>query len=394
MEINNLLALLKSYKVVIPPIQRDYAQGRNTGKVNRIRDKFLETMGEVLSDGYTGAPLRLDFIYGYMNKDRSDDGLEFSIFKPLDGQQRLTTLFLLHWFIAIRENKLDSETKSILANFSYATRSKSRQFCQRLVEFHPAVGSVPLKHQIENQPWFFMSWASDPTIASMLVVLDAMETKFSGKKISGAWEKLVDPNPPIIFYLLEMEDLGLPDDLYIKMNSRGKELTEFEHFKSQFSRILSDQNAAIFKRKIDKAWSDLFWDIFKEDQSKDLALRVDTGFLNFYWYITDLLIVKNNILINEEDYWLTKVESVYSTDKNAEANVSFLFSCLDLFTALGTSEPTFFQSHFYKDTSQFEVGKTRLFFANTEINLFHKCVRQYATSKRVNPFSVGEQLML
>jgi hypothetical protein len=389
MKINNFATLLKEYKVVIPPIQRDYAQGRDTNKVNRIRSQFLETMTNVLCDDYQGPPLKLDFIYGYMNKDKSNDGSEFLIFKPLDGQQRLTTLFLLHWFVAIREKQLDAPTKSILANFSYATRAKSRQFCKQLVEFEPELGSVSVKSQIENQPWFFLSWASDPTISSMLIVLDAMETKFGEKGITGAWEKLLGYNPPIIFYLLEMEDLGLPDELYIKMNSRGKELTDFEHFKSQFSRILNAENEKIFKRKIDKAWSDLFWDLFKDSESDNLAFHVDTGFLNFFWYVTDLLIVKNEISNNEDDYWLTIIESVY---KNADSNVAFLFSCLDLFTDLEKNHPQFFQQLFYKD--EYESGKTRLFFNNVELNLFRKCATNYDTTKRANPFSVGEQLML
>ena len=83
----------------IPLIQRDYAQGRVDTKTARIRRDFLATLHDALAGD---EPLGLDFVYG----DLRDDGT----FKPLDGQQRLTTLFLLHWYLAFRSGKLDRDT--------------------------------------------------------------------------------------------------------------------------------------------------------------------------------------------------------------------------------------------------------------------------------------------
>ena len=77
----------------------------------------------------------------------------------------------------------------------------------------------------------------------MLVMLKAIDEKFNG--LSNIWGKLTGNNPSIVFHLLKMKNLGLPDDLYIKMNARGKPLTDFEHFKSQFSEVLSGE----FKEK-------------------------------------------------------------------------------------------------------------------------------------------------
>jgi hypothetical protein len=46
--------------------------------------------------------------------------------------------------------------------------------------------------------------------------------------------RLVDEtNCPITFMKLELEKLDNPNELYIKMNSRGKQLTAFENFKSE-----------------------------------------------------------------------------------------------------------------------------------------------------------------
>ena len=72
-------------KIAIPLIQRDYAQGRMDGDVNRVRNRFLSA----LHDAITDKPITLDFVYGDID--------EKGVMTPLDGQQRLTTLFLLHW---------------------------------------------------------------------------------------------------------------------------------------------------------------------------------------------------------------------------------------------------------------------------------------------------------
>lgn len=80
-------------KIEIPIIQRDYAQGRQTDDVNRIRERFLTSLYDALT---LDKQIKLDFVYGDINEN--------GVLIPLDGQQRLTTLFLLHWYIA-RDNR-------------------------------------------------------------------------------------------------------------------------------------------------------------------------------------------------------------------------------------------------------------------------------------------------
>jgi len=54
----------------------------------------------------------------------------------------------------------------------------------------------------------------------------------SSNRRSGLFNRLVDDErPAITFELLPLEHFGLTDDLYIKMNARGKPLTSFETFK-------------------------------------------------------------------------------------------------------------------------------------------------------------------
>jgi uncharacterized protein with ParB-like and HNH nuclease domain len=104
-------------KIEIPIVQRDYAQGRKDVGINRIRDKFLATLLQAIT---SMKKITLDFIYGDISKD--------GVLTPFDGQQRLTTLFLLYWYSAKKEN-IDAKEYDFLYCFTYATRFSSRDFC-------------------------------------------------------------------------------------------------------------------------------------------------------------------------------------------------------------------------------------------------------------------------
>ena len=75
----SFLELINDKKILIPVIQRDYAQGRIDVKATEIRNNFLSAIIDNLISNES-APLLLDFIYGSTADDNT--------FTPLDGQQR------------------------------------------------------------------------------------------------------------------------------------------------------------------------------------------------------------------------------------------------------------------------------------------------------------------
>ena len=194
--------------IEIPVIQRDYAQGRDNKDVKRIRNNFLNTLKNAI---ITNTNINLDFIYGYIDDNR---------IIPIDGQQRLTTLFLLHWYVAKKENKAENEY-AFLDRFTYTIRPNTRLFCKELVQCKHFKDNFDkkLSEIIENENWFVLSWKKDPTIKSMLNMLDDIHYVF--KDIQDIWNKLDN----ITFDFLTIENITSYDDLYIKMNSRGKPLT-------------------------------------------------------------------------------------------------------------------------------------------------------------------------
>ena len=174
-----------------------------------------------------------------------------------------------------------------MKRFSYETRYSARYFCTDLIQFRPEFKTA-LSQEIVDQAWFPFDWEKDPTISSMLVVLDAIDNKF--RDITDLWQKL--KNRCITFYFLPIKDMGLTDELYIKMNSRGKPLTMFEHFKAELESELRNLDESITERiigKIDRDWTNLLWDYRCSGKDSSDGILIDDLFLHYFKYICDVI---------------------------------------------------------------------------------------------------------
>lgn len=315
----------KHYKLVIPIIQRDYAQGRTNDETGEVRTEFLEALYTYLDENRPNRDL--DFVYGTLQKNNED---EYVRFVPLDGQQRLTTLFLLHWFLfQISENEgLKRVYKEVMMSgnqslFTYETRQSSTDFCDALMRAtidmeHLAMrkrkdgeDELSLSATLQNEPWFFRFWKNDPTIQSMLVMLDEIYYKFIGR--GDFFERLLDEQNPIItFIFMDLKEYKLSDDLYMKMNSRGKPLSKFENFKAKFEQYIkqfgedsprkfslafSNEEKSVdlkqyFSFNIDTKWTTLFWQYCKNGKQDKLDSYIENLFrvivTNYYASIVRL----------------------------------------------------------------------------------------------------------
>ena len=298
--ISNLKDILsnKKLKISIPIIQRDYAQGRKDAAT--IRDKFLDEIFNRLDNDEN---LFLDFVYGNIEDDK---------FIPIDGQQRLTTLFLLYLYFAKKEKK-DCE---YLKGFTYETRSSSREFCGRLVNADIDFSKDEISADIKNYSWFMPFWENDPTVKSMLVMLDAIHDKF---KNSTFYDRLEN----IKFSFLELKEFGLTDDLYIKMNARGKPLSEFENFKAEFEKELSQD----IKAKLDNQWLDLFWGLKDNDEENIDLSSVDKRYMAFFkgvasnFTVLDIKDTKGAKDFDFDEFDMLDTLEFFSSNKNNVTNV-------------------------------------------------------------------------
>lgn len=351
-ESNDQIVELKN--IVIPIIQRDYAQGREGAAASRIRERFLDSLYKAVTD----TPITLDFVYGDID--------EKGIMTPLDGQQRLTTLYLLHWYAA-KAGNIPREEYEFLKHFTYETRYSARDFCEALIKFSPKFGSR-MSEEIIDQPWFPLDWKKDPTIRAMLVMIDAISEKFCD--VTDLWDRL--KGNAIRFYFLPVKDMGLTDELYIKMNSRGKSLTAFEHFKAEFEHEIKAVDAETAERimqKIDTTWTEMLW------QYRDGDNIIDDGFLNYFKFICDLIRYRNGDSpqgkSNDE---LDLIKECFGKKiPEVKANIRLLEECFDCWEKLNISPKEFcasFISHGH------ETGKIRIDNRN-DIDIFGDCLENY-----------------
>ena len=174
----------------------------------------------------------------------------------------------------------------------------------------------------------------------MFVMIDAIDEMFSN--IECLWEKL----DLVSFYFLPLEELSLTDEIYIKMNSRGKPLTDFEHFKAEFLKEIRnievvDSNetgesiANRIGRKIDIEWTDLLWNY------RDKSNLIDDEFLRAFRIVCHLITYQEDRSFNEDiskldDFQLIKE---FFTGENASRNLKYLEEFFDCWVNLNNSIP-------------------------------------------------------
>lgn len=309
---NTFWKIIEQCRIEIPIIQRDYTYGRKTATT--IKEKIVKDIFNTLEE--EDSFLHLDFIYGKLvgkenlsaferNKtnikallktiqsyaSELEVAIDYNLveqtkeeavkitFIPLDGQQRLTTLFLVHWYL-VQHLKLKDELKS-LNKFSYATRVGAKDFCQLITTtFFDFNNSKMLASEwISNNENYYSDWIKDPTVISMLSVIDEIDKVFKGSesKFENYWVGLTQYNK-ITFDFFDLDDFELTDELYIKMNARGKKLTHFENFKAWLIKECND-NISInnWKNNFDIKWNDIFWDRKPIEQA-----TVDIEYLNYF----------------------------------------------------------------------------------------------------------------
>lgn len=253
--------------VLIPKIQRAYAQGRRSE--SGIREGFLT---ELFSTLVENKRKELNFIYGSVDIHADND----TRLILLDGQQRLTTLWLLTWYIYTRENRpLPQWMTTGRCALFYDTRDTTSEFTHHLATERfdfPTLHGTP-SEEISKTHWLSGDLRDDPSVDSMLRMIDSIhefyESYLEITDATSADQKaapnldITDNLDNIRFYVQPLENFGLTEDLYVKMNARGLQLRPFENFKADLvewtKRNESSDNYNRFVRLLDRELTDLFY---------------------------------------------------------------------------------------------------------------------------------------
>ena len=242
---------LFSKGIRVPRIQRGYVQGRKDEKGLEIRRNFAPALVKAV---FGGEELSLDFIYG-VAKEQS--------LLPLDGQQRLSTLFLLAW--------LCGKWKSDWC-FTYEARRIPQLFVKGLLE-HPCKAAGMPSAEIKESGWFLPIWENDPSVTGMLRMLDALHEAIGQRNRSDA------DFGRISFLLHGIDGHGDTfEHIFRKMNARGKELSPWENMKAMLDKYLPQELADDWRDKVDGDWAQCIWlhsgnDISKLNDAMEKIIR-------------------------------------------------------------------------------------------------------------------------
>jgi hypothetical protein len=271
-------------QIIIPEIQRDYVWGKEqvTGLLNSIKDDFLNYQNKMPTiqagndqtyiDFYKRKFLtsNIGFIYAY-NDDQYPDR-----YFLIDGQQRITTIFLTMLVLAKRNKLLKERFKRTFYNneiskLDYKVRETSHDF---LINFIPF--SLDRTGDIKDQKWYYSEYEQDKTIQSIICNFKNLYIYFDSLKVNEEeFYKYIEDYTELRYFDTNLSEQG--EELYIYMNARGEQIQSHENLKAELlSRVIDSNNAEKNKYGAHwEEWQDFFW------QHKSNNDNADRGFNEF-----------------------------------------------------------------------------------------------------------------
>ncbi|WP_185908896.1 GmrSD restriction endonuclease domain-containing protein [Campylobacter troglodytis] len=304
----------------------------------------------------------------------------------IDGQQRITTLWLLHFYLYKKAKKLEFIAKA-LEKFSYAVRDSSKNFCKNLLkkdfdlDINPSKAILDKGGEFEKE----QNLRNDPTIKAMLNMLDLIYERINNKTKLENFIKNLDN---ISFYVFDMGKFELGEELYIKMNARGKQLSKCENLKAYIESNSNEAKAHTLWSNIDNKWADMFFDP-KNPNAFDKRGIVFLHYANIFFSLLNSE-AKNDKIKDLIDSANHAIDDFYKPLQNLK-NIELLDSVVDLYK---TYKQVFKQSGFlaFSDFDSFKNAKDSLTY--TEICYFYATIFLALESKNkiINTQSLEDYL--
>ena len=289
----NLLTLLSLNNLIVPEIQREYVWGNNPDVLRKFLSELEEKAAPCKECHYvhTDETINVGFLYSYKPPYARVELERILDEYLIDGQQRITTLFLLLFYRATIEGRLSEflsiirygEEESELA-FNYKVRSLTQQFVKDFIAYAQKIGTPAfdfIMDQEDAPSWLLDDYKSDPTISSMLQSLGIISEVF-GNTENRYYDFLLTH---IHFWHFKTDVTSQGEELYITMNARGEQLVDNEMKKSRIlakSEVLDNENNW-------EIWQTFFWRNRKKagannknaDKGFNTFLNIIEGFMRF-----------------------------------------------------------------------------------------------------------------
>lgn len=295
-------------KIIIPDLQRDYCWGdmawdKDAEKYTELVSSFLKN----ISDIYHESPdrqLTLGLIYGYESPHMH--------IQLCDGQQRITTLFLILGIInrktknyfqsfLISEEELSDDNEPYL---QYAIRESTLYFLSDLVckYFLKSESEISFS-DIKNSSWYFSEYNLDASIRSMLSAIGTIEKEFT--KLSDfdykSFGDFILTKLQMLYY--DMENRVRGEETFVVINTTGEPLSATENLKPII--IGNIKNEEERKKRSDE-WEEReewFWQNRKESE-----LMADDGVNQFFIWYWQIRLLQENTWKNKKSYPLNPRE--------------------------------------------------------------------------------------
>ena len=316
------------HKIIIPDLQRDYCWGNDshteekkdlvTGFVNNIISQFQ------VSSNTAQGNLNLGLIYGY---ESPKDYIQLC-----DGQQRITTLFLL---IGSLNKKVQDNPFSqyLISDFEYnqddkepylqySIRESSLYFisdlvCHYFINEKEDTEYAKTIDDIKKSSWFFNEYNTDPSIQSMLKAISKIEkilTEQTEEWCKEFGKYLVED---LTFMYYDMVDRKNGEETFVVINTTGEPLSPTQNLKPLIIAANSSHN------DIPSQWEEIETWFWKNRQGENDT--ADAGLNEFLRWVTILntdntdkikeMLAKGRYSFPKDSITFKEIYNIYKTTK-------------------------------------------------------------------------------
>lgn len=226
--------------VVIPDIQRDYCWGSDapSDKVSG----FVKALIDLFSEGRQA---QIGIIYGYSGSETP------GCIHVIDGQQRLTTLYLLVGMLYRRTRRLDLR-RMLMSDYEltddrepqmvYQVRDEALYFMSDLVsEFF--INSNGRLSMIKSASWYHNVYESDPSVQSFISAIRSIDTilEEASADVSfdfDAFAGYVTGQVSMVYF--DLGSRAAAEDMFILLNAAGDPPSDVHSAKIRCVRSVAD----------------------------------------------------------------------------------------------------------------------------------------------------------
>lgn len=287
-------------KIIIPDLQRDYCWG--TTICENEPDKTLAfKFGSDMLSNFNAKPketMSLGLIYGYE--------VPAGHIQLCDGQQRITTLYLLLGLLnrrtktladrLISQRELDDNNEPYL---QFAIRESSLYFMADLVNSFFLDDKIHRVEDIRKQGWYFKDYDNDPSIKSMLKALEDLERVVDNLEGESAYRFAYYLCHNLHFIYYDMQTRRQGEETFVIINTKGEPLSSTENIKPSFidHYKTENRNVKVISDKWEE-WESYFWAHRSEKNGNDTA---DAGMKEFFRWVSMIKYVVNGYKNSKDD---------------------------------------------------------------------------------------------